>query len=88
MKAAKWRVWLAAIDAQTRRVAADNFATDRLLGAIFHASSAALTTWGSWVIPVVDNDLSILRNSIRYRWREPCAALCRQLNTASFVEPS
>lgn len=62
-------------------------AGDRPLDAIFHASPAALATWGPWVIPVVDNDLSILRNSVRYRWREPRAALRRRLNVASFVEP-
>lgn len=77
----------AALDAQTRRVAADSLAADRPLDAIFHASPAALATWGPWVIPVVDNDLSILRNSVRYRWREPRAALRRRLNVASFVEP-
>ncbi len=59
----------------------------RPLDAIFHASPAALATWGPWVIPVVDNDLSILRNSVRYRCREPRAALRRRLNVASFVEP-
>ncbi len=77
----------AALDAQTRRVAADSLAADRPLDAIFHASPAALATWGPWVIPVVDNDLSILRNSVRYRCREPRAALRRRLNVASFVEP-
>ena len=77
----------AAFDAQTGRVAADVSAADRPLDAIFHASPAALATWGPWVIPVVDNDLTILRNSVRYRWREPRAALRRRLDIAGFGEP-
>ena len=75
------------LDEAGRPVEADSLAADRPLDAIFHASPAALATWGPWVIPVVDNDLSILRNSVRYRWREPRAALRRRLNVASFVEP-
>ena len=62
-------------------------AGDRPLDAIFHASPAALATWGPWVIPVVDNDLSILRNSVRFRWREPRAALRRRLDISGFGEP-
>ena len=74
----------AAFDAQTERVASDDFSADRPLDTVFRASPAALATWGPWVIPVVDNDLTILRNSVRYRWREPRAALRQRFDVAGF----